>query len=197
MIISQDIVSFIKNKVNDASIQFVLSKNYGSKEPKCRESIREYLGEEFTAHFSREQLATLPDLNQIPTASNGYFSISHNQQIGGFSYSKFQHGFDVESLKRISNAILQRTSGETERASAPNIKFLWVAKEAAFKALSSRSRNQVSKFVLTDLVTFDWQAYANTDICTFKIKSEKPIQQDINLGFIFLSEDMLFSIYFR
>ncbi len=197
MIIPKNTISFIQNKINDSDLCFVLSKDYGASQPKHRENIRKHLEEDFSSHFSREQLAVLPDLNQIPTASDGYFSISHNQQIGGFSYSKHQHGFDVETINRISNSIIQRTSSEPERASAPNTKFLWVAKESALKALSSRDRNLNSKFLITDLICYDWQSYTNTDICSFKIKSDKPLKQNLNLGFIFLSEDMLFSIYFK
>ncbi len=196
MQIQTNTISFIKNKINDASLQVILSKNFSAKEKNHRQSIREYLAEEFSAHFSREQLSKLPDLNQIPVASNGYFSISHNQQIGGFSYSKFPHGFDVEVVSRISTAIIQRTSSESERASAPNTKFLWVAKEAAFKALSNPDRKD-SKILLTDLVTCAWQPNSNTDICSFKIKSEKLIEHELNLGFIFLNEDMLFSLFFK
>ena len=197
MIINKNTVSFIQNKIKDTDLRFILSKNFSSSQIKHRENIRNHLEEEFSSHFSREQLATLPDLNQIPIASSGFFSISHNQQIGGFSYSNLEHGFDVEVINRISNPIIQRTSSEPERASAPNVKFLWVAKESALKALPNRDRNSVSKFLITDLVCYDWQSYSNTDVCSFKIKSDKPIEQNLNLGFIFLSEDMLFSIYFK
>ncbi len=189
--------SFIEKTIKDPDLKFVLSKNYSAKQSQHRQSIRNLLAEEFTAHFSREQLANLSDLNIIPSASEGYFSITHNQHLGGFSYSKFSHGFDAESISRISKPVIDRTSSEPERASAPNVKFLWVAKEAAFKALNVRAENNANSLVVTDLICKGWKSHPETEVCSFRITSEKTIEQSLNLGFVFSEEDVLFAIYFR
>lgn len=189
--------SFIEKTIKDPDLKFVISKNYSAKQPQYREAIRSLLAEEFTAHFSREQLANLSDLNVIPTASEGYFSITHNQQLGGFSYSKLPHGFDAENMARISKPVIDRTSSEPERAGAPNVKFLWVAKEAAFKALNVRSENSANSLVVTDLICKEWKSYPETAVCSFRITSEKTLEQSLNLGFVFLEEDVLFAIYFK
>ena len=189
--------SFIEKTINDSDLKFVLSKNYSAKQTQHRQTIRNLLAEEFTAHFSREQLANLSDLNIIPAASEGYFSITHNQQLGGFSYSKLAHGFDAESIARISKPVIDRTSSEPERASAPNVKFLWVAKEAAFKALNVRGENNANSLVVTDLICKDWKSYPDTAVCSYRITSEKNLEQSLNLGFAFLEEDVLFAIYFK
>ena len=189
--------SFIEKTIKDSDLKFVLSKNYSAKQTQHRQSIRNLLADEFTAHFSREQLANLSDLNIIPSASEGYFSITHNQQMGGFSYSKFPHGFDAESIARISKPVIDRTSSEPERASAPNVKFLWVAKEAAFKALNVRGENNANSLVVTDLICNEWKSHPETEVCSFRITSEKILEQSLNLGFVFLEEDVLFAIYFK
>ncbi len=188
---------FIEKTVKDSDLKFVLSKNYSAKQPQHREAIRTLMAEEFTAHFSREQLANLSNLNIIPSASEGYFSITHNQQLGGFSYSKYPHGFDAETISRISKPVIDRTSIESERTSAPNVKFLWVAKEAAFKALNVRGENNANSLVVTDLICKEWKSYPATDVCSFRITSEKTLEQSMNLGFIFSEEDVLFAIYFK
>ncbi len=188
---------FIEKTVKDSDLKFVLSKNYSAKQPKFRQAIRTLLADEFTAHFSREQLANLSNLNIIPEASEGFFSITHNQQLGGFSYSKFAHGFDAENIVRISKPVIDRTSAEPERASVPNVKFLWVAKEAAFKALNVRSDNNNNSLVVTDLICKEWKSHPDTAVCSFRIASEKALEQSLNLGFVFLEEDVLFAIYFK
>lgn len=188
---------FIEKTIKDSDLKFVLSKNYSAKQSQHRQAIRNLLAEEFTAHFSREQLANLADLNIIPLASEGYFSITHNQQLGGFSYSKFPHGFDAENISRILKPVIDRTSSESERASVPNVKFLWVAKEAAFKALNVRGENSANSLVVTDLICKEWKSHPETDVCSFRITSEKTLEQSLDLGFVFSEEDVLFAIYFK
>ena len=188
---------FIEEKINDSDLKFVLSKNYSAMQSQHRQAIRNLLADDFTAHFSREQLANLANLNIIPTASEGYFSITHNQQLGGFSYSKYPHGFDAETISRISKPVIDRTSLQSERISAPDVKFLWVAKEAAFKALNVRDENNINSLVVTDLICKEWKSHPETDVCSFRITSEKTLEQSMNLGFVFSEEDVLFAIYFK
>ena len=193
MLVSEKKLAFIRNQIQDLEFNFDLSKKFKSTSDYYRENIRTHLITEYSSHFNRTQLANLSDLNIIPEASVGYFSISHCQSVGGFSFSNLIHGFDAEVISRISNPIITRTSSEAERSEAADIKFLWVAKEAAFKAYG-RTHSQL---ILTDFICENWQSHSETGIYSFRIKSEKTLDSKINKGFLFSEEDVLLAVYFR
>ena len=193
MLISENKLNFIRNEVGDRDFNFDLSKKFSSTKDHYRENIRTQLITEYSSFFNRTQSANLSDLTIIPEASVGYFSISHCQTVGGFSYSQLIHGFDAEVISRISNPIINRTSSESERNEAPDIKFLWVAKEAAFKAYG-RTHSQL---VMTDLLCEKWQSHSETGLYSYRIKSEKTLDGKTNRGFLFSEEDVLLAVYFR
>ncbi|MBC7419283.1 MAG: hypothetical protein H7328_01025 [Bdellovibrio sp.] len=177
----------------DPSLQIVVSDKWNSTEREYRALIRHHLGDNFAPHFTKEQWAQLYDLNALPESLKGNFSISHNQTIGGFSYSEIKHGFDVEVKSRISTAILKRTSNEIEYMNAPVPEFLWVAKESAFKALSTAG----TTLLLPDLVCLDWLSHFENQIWSFRIKSQKTLDFRLNRGFIFSENDILYSIFYQ
>lgn len=177
----------------DSSFQLVIRPEWGSTQPNYRTEIRNYLSEYFSSHFTRQQLAQLPDLNHRPEATTGFFSISHAQQWGGLSYSLQRHGLDIENKKRISQQILRRTSTEKELTYAPQPELLWVAKESAFKALSHQDPN----LMITGIECTDWDSHNENKLWTFRINLQKTLDLSRNLGFIFSSEDHLFSIYYQ
>lgn len=177
----------------DPTLQIVVSENWNSTIRDYRALIRHYLGDNYAPHFTREQWAQLYDLNWVPDAMKGFFSISHNQTIGGFSYSEMKHGFDVELKKRISTAILKRTSNEIEYMNAPEPEFLWVAKESGFKALGTPTNN----LLLPDLICLDWESHSEKNIWSFRIKSQKTLDFRQNRGFIFSENEILYSIYYQ
>ena len=177
MQIRPEVVRFIQKQVNDTTLSFNLFADFNSSAPDYRKLIRDHLFAEHSAHFSREQLAQLSDLQVVPKASQGHFSISHNQKIGGFSYSELHHGFDAEVTKRISSAIIERTSTVQEIKDVPDLSFLWVAKEAAFKALDSLTLDRPHQLIMTDLICTEWQSHPDTRIASFRIASEKTLAQ--------------------
>ena len=177
----------------DPSLQIVVSNKWNSTEREYRALIRHHLGDNYAPHFTREQWAQLYDLNWLPEALKGHFSISHNQVVGGFSYSEMKHGFDVEVKSRISTAIIKRTSNEIEYLNAPVPEFLWVAKESAFKALSNAETN----LILPDLICLDWNSHSENQIWSFRINSVKTLDLRHNRGFIFQENGILFSIFYQ
>ena len=193
MKISESKISFIRSFIQDSEFHFDLAKTFSSTVPQYRENIRTHLLDKYSAHFNRTQLAQLSDLNIIPKASQGFFSISHCHSGGGFSYSQLPHGFDIEAIGRISVPVLNRTSSESERSAAPDIKFLWVAKEAAYKAHSTEK----NKLIMTDLVCEKWRSHPETHIHSFRITSEKTLDTKLNTGFVFSEEDVHLAVYFR
>lgn len=177
----------------DENFRLILDKNWASKNQNHRNEIRNCLVEKFTNHFSRAQLARLNDLTWIPEASDGHVSISHCEQLGGFAYSKFKIGFDIEVITRISSRILKRTAAITEIEACPVPEFLWVAKEAGFKALSSG----VTGLFLFDLECFDWQSHIENQVFSFRLKSKKTLDFGLNKGFIFSEGVCLFAVFLK
>lgn len=185
----------------DKKLRLILDTRWSSKSPIYRQDIRSCLSTQFSAHFSREQLAQLHDLNWLPIASDGYISISHCQLLGGFVFSQFKNGFDVEETARISVDILKRTSSEAERDECSNakvpIEFLWVAKESGFKALSSAPSSTYSDLLISDLVCTEWQSHFESQVFGFRLKSTKTLAFNLNKGFIFSDGPCLFSVFFK
>ncbi len=188
-----DKILFIQNSL-DPELRLILDASWASTNSDYRLKIRQCLSEKFSSVFSRAQLALLNDLNSIPAASEGCFSISHCRALGGFAYSKFKIGFDVEETKRISLDILQRTCSHEELANCPRIEFLWVAKEAAFKA---HHRPELSDLVITDLICTEWESHFENQVFCFRLKSQKTLDFSLNKGFIFSENDCLYAIYFH
>lgn len=191
-------ISYIQNDV-DAEFRLILNLDWNAKNKNYRKDIRSFIEKQFTSHFSREQMALLHDLNWIPLAEDGFFSISHCLSLGGFSFSSLRHGFDVEEIGRISTNILRRTCSEEEINTCLKPEFLWVAKEAGIKALSGhlgyvRSKQQL---VVTDLATTAWNSHFENKVFSFRLKSEKTLDFSLNKGFIFSEGDKLFCIYFK
>lgn len=186
-------ILFIQKSV-DESFRLILNPKWNSTLPTYRHDIRKFLETQFSTHFSRQQLAQLSDLNWRPEASDGFVSISHCRALGGFSYSEYEHGFDVEETKRISIDILKRTSNETELQECLRTEFLWVAKEAGFKALS---RSTSEALTVSDLICYDWQSHFENQVFCFRLKSDKTLDFSLNKGFIFLDNSLLYSIFFR
>lgn len=185
-------ILYIQSSV-DEKFRLILDKNWGSANENHRAAIRNCLAKEFSNHFSRAQLAQLNDLTWLPQASDGTISISHCEHLGGFAYSKFKTGFDVEVISRVSARILKRTALEAEIAACPVPEFLWVAKEAGFKALSDAGAG----LVISDLVCFDWHSHIENQVFSFRLKSEKTLDFGLNKGFIFSEGVCLFAIFLK
>ncbi len=185
-------ILYVQSSV-DESFRLIVNEHWNSTQADHRIKIRNCIEEKFTSRFNRQQLAWLNDLNQLPKADDGFFSIAHCKTLGGFTYSKFPHGFDVEQTSRISNDIIRRTASATEQAAAPQLQFLWVGKEAGFKALSGTRAD----LVITDLLCTEWQSHFENQVFSFRLNSLKTLDFGLNIGFIFSEADNLFCTYFK
>ncbi len=184
-------VEFIKEQMDDPNFAIKIKTDWGSSHPEYRLKIRTFLAEVDSSYFTREQQAQLYDLNHRPTAQSGYISISHCLQAGGYSYSKSPLGFDIEEVKRISVPIITRTSSEDERSKSPHLKFLWVAKEAAFKALGE------SSLVITDISCKNWLQTTGLEIWSYQVRSDKDLRLDLNVGFVFSTPTLLLAVFLK
>ncbi len=185
-------VKLIQNEIKDPQFKISLNTQWSSEAANYRIKIREHLSTVESSLFTREQAIQLYDLNQRPAAFQGFISISHCKNIGGFSYSTLAHGFDVEEIKRIADPIIIRTSSEQERLEAPHIKLLWVAKEAAYKALS-----ETDGLLITDLVCTGWKSISDVGIWSYKITSQKTVRTQLNRGYVFSTPTLFLAVYFK
>lgn len=95
------------------------------------------------------------DLSKIPTHSEYGISISHCRTYGGYTFVKKPHviGFDVECLNRVTSKIVNRISNPNDSFdTVVNPAFVWVAKEAAFKAI----QHSVPVKVIQEIVLHSW-----------------------------------------
>lgn len=205
-------IHYIQGQV-DSEFRMILNKNWNSEQPEHRIQIRSAMETHFTSYFSREQLALLYDLNWRPRSEKGRFSISHCKSMGGFTFSRLDHGFDVEQLKRISVDILKRTCTEKELNGCPRAEFLWVAKEAGLKAHSFFRDNirtlpvmperhgvlgsEMPELVVTDFTAVEWNSHFENKIFSFRLNCKKTLDYHTNKGFIFTEGNELFCCYFR
>lgn len=187
-----DKVHFIQTLI-DENFRLILSHEWSSQNPQYREKIRQNLGSTFSSLFSRQELALLSDLNHLPAPQKGFVSISHCQTLGGFCLSDLKVGFDVEERSRISKSIIGRVSSPAEVAECPEVEFLWVAKEAGFKALSKVDFD----IFISDLQATEWMSYFENQIWGFRLKSEKTLDFGLNKGFIFSEGPCLYGIFFK
>ncbi len=183
--------TYIQSQIQDPRFKITLNAAWSSSQADSRIKIRHHLADVDTSYFNRLQWAQLYDLNQRPTSDLGFLSISHCHLIGGYSFSTFQNGFDIEETNRISDPIIMRTSSEKERASAPYLKLLWVAKESAFKGMG-----KAQPPVITDLSCINWQGSDDPQIHSFQISTAKPTAFQRNQGFVMSTPFLLFSVYF-
>ncbi|MEK6629086.1 MAG: 4'-phosphopantetheinyl transferase superfamily protein [Bdellovibrionota bacterium] len=185
-------ILFIQSSV-DTTLRLILDTNWNSKNKNYRQEIRTFLADKFSSHFSRQQLAELNDLNKRPEASDVFISVSHCGFLGGFALSQFKVGFDAEESSRISEDILKRVCAESELQECPWTEFLWVAKEAGFKALSQAD----TALVIGDLQCYDWKSYFENQVFSFRLKSKKTLDFGLNKGFIFSEEPCLYGLFFK
>jgi 4'-phosphopantetheinyl transferase EntD len=89
-----------------------------------------------------------------PKVNQGAVSLTHSPVGGAIVYSVFSEslGIDVEDSIRLHSKLVERVSSKSELSDVPNIKYLWTAKEAAFKALSTYGIT-----TLSDVQIFNWQ----------------------------------------
>ena len=206
-------INYLQNNI-DANLQLILNGEWKSASENHRLNIRKAMQDKFSSNFSIQQLTELNNLNWLPECNLGYFSISHCKSIGGFSFSIFKHGFDVEEINRISVSVLKRTCCESEFTNSPRPEFLWVAKEASLKAHSNRHSYKKTKdtsrdtdltdtdlahtdYVISDFITTNWLSVAEPKIFSFQILQKKNLEFKINKGYVFTENHNLFCIYFR
>lgn len=180
----------IRSQMQIDLLDLNLSPLFNSNQNNYRQLIRDEISKNHKSDLNTEEILSIQNLDTYPKTSSVFFCISHNQELGGYSVASCKHGFDIELKSRISTAIVQRVSTEAELSSAPDSKFVWCAKEAAFKALSP------TVITVADLEVVDWQSQNETGLWAYRVTSKKTLDQTYNLGFLFQDNTQIYSIYF-
>lgn len=113
--------------------QIELSPRWSAGRKMARATIRKAL-------LRRTKDPMVLNFGNFHRSQKGYFSISHTRGLGGYILANMPSGFDIESRSRpISKRAYKRITTPQERELGLTPIEAWVAKEAAFKALSTRS----------------------------------------------------------
>lgn len=90
-------------------------------------------------------------------------SLSHTEDASVFGWIAKPHkiGVDIECTDRLTTPLIERISTENERLGCPDIRFLWPAKEAAFKALSPMCK------VISEIETHSWKKINDSEYMFF------------------------------
>lgn len=172
-----------------------LKPEFSSKNKNHRQLIRQDIIQKYNQSLTADEILNIQNLDLIPKSEKIFFSISHHHEIGGYSASSFQHGFDIELKSRISDRIIKRVSTSEEISKSPELKFLWCAKEAAHKALNN-SKFRSSTLMLSDLKIENWTSQTKTKISSYRISSNKTLELNRNTGFVFQDSTQIFAIFF-
>jgi 4'-phosphopantetheinyl transferase len=172
-------------------LNLYLKNEFGSENLNHRQLIRSQIIQNHSDQLSVAENKNIQNLDLPPKAKKLFFSISHNQSLGGYSVSNEPHGFDVELKSRLTDAIILRVSAGAEVLEAPDLKFLWCAKEAAFKALGDNT------VIISDLNICHWSSQNKTGLWSFRVSSTKTLELKRNSGFIFTDSHQIFSIFFQ
>lgn len=113
------------------NVRIEISTKWSSSTPGFRENLRKALKQATACE-------TVLDNKNVFEWAGGHFSISHSEKAGGYAISADPIGLDIETADReLSEKAYHRISDEEERELGITPIELWVAKEAAFKALNS------------------------------------------------------------
>lgn len=186
-----EFLNLIREQVPLNLLELNLDSKFNSNQTQHRQLIREDILKKFQSQLNSNEISSIQNLDSFPVTEKIFFSISHNQELGGYSVCSLKHGFDIELKSRISTPIIERVSTANELSIAPDIKFIWCAKEAAFKALSA--------FVLTvsDFEVLDWRSQNETGLWAYRITSKKTLEISHNIWFVFQDKTQIYSIYFQ
>jgi hypothetical protein len=151
-------ISDLKTALGTDSLIFQLDPGWGSVATNNRQLIRESIAQHFSKHYPDTQIE-VADLAKRPAVSDWSLSVSHAKELGGWLATPAPNrtGLDIESEARLTAAPVERISTPEEIKLAPNIKFLWCAKEAAFKALREKQPVVVSRMNIQS-----WTALSST-----------------------------------
>lgn len=140
--------------LENTSVEIYFSKENHSKQKNHRLQNRQFIAQ----HLKQQGFVVDPnilDLSCLPTHPEMSISLSHSTQGSVIAFAKKEVliGVDLEEAARITEPVVTRVSTDSERQQTPDIRYLFVGKEAAWKALSHR----YALSVIPEVELKDWQ----------------------------------------
>lgn len=136
-----------------------LMNDLGSTHPDHRTDLRSSVQDQLQSLNITEPLC-MNNLKSPLTHPRMSISLSHTLDASAFVWTPLpsKAGIDIEQLNRIQKNTVQRVSTAFECSTAPDIRFLWSAKEATFKALSPlcRTVSEIEILSWSSLNTTNW-----------------------------------------
>lgn len=175
----------ILSHVGLPDLKIDIRREWSSTRSSARQAIREAVSAELLAIGLREDASAVLDLTKIPRPKLARVSISHCPLAGGFALSRSAKalGLDLEDPLRVRDEVISRISAREEIERAPARKLLWVAKEAAFKALSGTENGLISQNFVTD-----WREFLQGELWNFKVNGDSQgvaiLRPDIMLALV-------------
>ncbi|MCC6137682.1 MAG: 4'-phosphopantetheinyl transferase superfamily protein [Bdellovibrionaceae bacterium] len=134
-----------------------LIEQFGSELPDHRLQLRTLVSEQLLKD-GHSLPSSVQNLDKPISHPHLHLSLSHTMDACAFAYIDTTHrvGIDIEQLVRLTTPVIERVSTLKEREHAPDIRYLWPAKEATFKAISPRCQ------VISDIETHSWTTLNST-----------------------------------
>lgn len=140
----------------ESPVQIFVSDQLTADQSDHRVQLRQSLLEELKslpAIIASE--SSVLSLNHPPQLTGVGLGVSHSKSFSAFAIHTGgkQIGVDVEQMQRVTRAIVNRVSSQTEQALTIEPSFIFCGKEAAFKALSQAHSVQT----ISQIETLHWQ----------------------------------------
>lgn len=161
----------------DSQLCIRIKEEWSSCHEDYRLRIRENLYQDMV-QLSEVSRREFEDLSRIPQHEDFHISISHCRTFGGYTYipKSYIIGFDVECLNRVTTKIINRIKNPKDNfETVVNPAFVWVAKEAAFKAI----QNLAHINVIQEVIIHSWNMIS-ANVFEFQIANLLEAHKDIS-----------------
>lgn len=128
-------------EIKDSNLKVFFTDKIHSLQNDHRTKLRKALSLEIKKENPQTDESSLLDLKTLPTTPGFNVNLSHCRKACLLGYCSDQYiiGLDIECVERINPKIIKRFTHEQERQICPEIKMLFPAKEAAWKALNHKA----------------------------------------------------------
>lgn len=166
-------LSWIRQELDDPTIEIFLQENWGSQ----NENYREFL------HTDLKLRGASVDS-----------SISHTEGLGGYVFTQKLNskiGLDIEVVSRVRAEVAKRICQDvTEYTNAPSSASLWAAKEAAFKALKGPKQPQV----VSEIIIGQWRIH-DSQYETCRLENLQNLEKSVAKGIVLQKSGFVFSFF--
>lgn len=100
----------------------------------------------------KDDLACFDDMDEPPRPKKWSVSISHTKGFGAWIAipRPLRVGLDIEDPARVTQAVIERTCSPDEMEAAPELSYLWCAKEAYYKSLEGDQPDAITQISIGD-----------------------------------------------